>query len=126
VRDLLFSINRPNLYQLLSILHHPTQFVKTHLVDTLQIRAQPSMHAEHAPVNHSTKREVVKHLAAPSPDVAAPVLALAFVVKAVHLRDLPGLVVASDERHPLRVAHLEGEQQQECLDAVETTINEVT
>ena len=41
------------------------------------------------------------------------------------LRDLARLVVAPDERDAVRVAHLEREQQQERLDAVEAAVDKV-
>lgn len=83
------------------------------------------MHAEHAAVHDRAEREVVEHLAAPPPHVAAPVLALALVVEAVHLRDLPRLVVPPDEGDALRVPHLQREEEQEGLDAVEAPVDKV-
>ena len=53
------------------------------------------------------------------------VLAQALVVEAVHLRDLPRLVVAADERDAVGVAHFECEEQQECLDRVEPAVDEI-
>ena len=66
------------------------------------------MHAKDSAVNHSSKREVVKDLATPPPDIAAPVLALALVVEAVHLRYLTRFMVATDERHSFWVPDFEG------------------
>lgn len=83
------------------------------------------MHAEHPAVDDRAEREVVEDLAAPAPDVAAAVLALAFVVEAVHLRDLAGLVVPPNQRYALGVADLEREQQQEGLHAVEPAVDKV-
>ena len=53
------------------------------------------------------------------------VLLQALIVKAVDLGDLPRLVVAADERHALRVAHLEREQQQEGLDRIKAAVDKV-
>ena len=61
----------------------------THLIDALEVRTQPSVHAEHPAVDDGAQRQVVEHLAAPPPHVAAAILALALVVEAVHLCDLP-------------------------------------
>lgn len=60
-----------------------------YLINTLEIRTETSMNTEHPAVNDRAEREVIKHFAAPAPDIAASVLALAFVVEPVHLRDLP-------------------------------------
>ena len=49
----------------------------------------------------------------------------AFVVEAVDLGDLPGLVVATDEGDALGVADFEGEEEEEGLDAVEAAVDEV-
>ena len=62
-----------------------------HLINSLKIRTQPPMHAEHPPIHDGPQSEVVKHFAAPPPDVRGAVLALAFVVEAV---DLGGAVSA--------------------------------
>ena len=83
------------------------------------------MHAKHPAVHDRAEREVVKHVAAPPPHVGAAVLALALVVEPVDLGDLPRFVVAADERDAFGVAHLEGEQEQEGLDAVEPSVDEI-
>jgi len=64
------------------------------------------MYAENPPIDDSTEREVVEHLAAPPPHIAAPVLALALVVETVHLGNLPRLVVPPDEGDAFGVSDL--------------------
>ena len=83
------------------------------------------MNAEHPSIHDRAKRKVVKDLATPSPDVTAPVLSLAFVIKAVHLRDLSRLMVAAYEGHAFGVADFEGEKKEEGFDAVEPAIHKV-
>jgi len=51
---------------------------------------------------------------------------LTFVVKAIHLGDLTGLVVSTDEGDTFGVADLEGEKEEEGLYGVETSIDKVT
>lgn len=97
----------------------------THLVDSVQIRTQPPVNAEYAPVHDCTKREVVKDFAAVPPYVRASIFSLTFIVEAVHLRNLTRFVVASDERDAVRVADLVSEQEKECLDGVEATVDKV-
>jgi hypothetical protein len=81
--------------------------------------------AEDLAVDDSAEGEVVKDVAAVAPDVCAPVLALALVVEAVDLGDLPRLVVAADEGDAIRVADLEQEQEEKRLDRVEAPVDKV-
>lgn len=83
------------------------------------------MHAKHTAVHNRTERHVVKHVAAVAPDVRTAILSCALVVEAVHLGNLPRLVVAPDERHPVRVSDFERQQQQECLDRVQAAVHKV-
>ena len=59
------------------------------------------------------------------PPWTVAVLALALVVKAVHLRDLPALVVAAQQRHVRRVPRLQQQQVGEHLQAVVAPVDEV-
>lgn len=83
------------------------------------------MHAEYPAIDDGTERKVIKHLATVPPYARAPVLSHAFVVKAVHLRNLTALVVAPDERYSVRVPYFEREQQQKSFDAVEASVDVV-
>ena len=84
------------------------------------------MYAKHLPVHNGRERQVVENLATPTPNVRRAILPLAFVEETVDLCDLARFVVAADERDPLRVSHLEREEEQESLNAVESTIHKVT
>ena len=66
------------------------------------------------------------HLRAVLPHLRRAKVPQALVVEAVHLRDLPALVVAADHVDAVRVPDLQRDEQQECLQAVETTIHVVT
>jgi hypothetical protein len=81
--------------------------------------------AEDLAVDDGAEGEVVKDVAAVAPDVCAPVLALALVVEAVDLGDLPRLMVAADEGDAIRVADLEQEQEEKRLDRVEAPVDKV-
>ena len=83
------------------------------------------MDAEHPPVNYRSQAEIIKHVAAVPPDIARTVLAHALVVESIDLSDLTRLVVPSDEGDAVRVADLEEEQEEECLDGVEATVDKV-
>lgn len=110
VRHLLLPVDRAYLQGGLREVSSITRARRTHLVDARQVRAQPAMDAEDTAVDDSSEGEVVEDLAAVAPDVRGAVLALALVEEAVHLRDLPRLVVPPDERDPVGVAHFVCEQ----------------
>ena len=89
-------------------------------------RAEPAVHGKDAAVvDRGGQREVVEAVGAGAPHVGVAVLAHALVVEAVDLRDLPRLVVPPDQGHPVRVAHLEREEQQKSLDRVEAPVDKV-
>ena len=70
----------------------------------------------HAPVLDERRHgEVVKEVREELPDVGVPVLALALVIEAVHLRDLPRLVVAPQDGDAVLVPHFQGHQQRRHL-----------
>lgn len=83
------------------------------------------MHTKHPSIDDRPKREIVKHLTAPPPHVTTAVLPLAFVVEAIHLRNLPRLMVSSDESYAVWVADFESEEKEKGLHAVKTSIDEI-
>jgi hypothetical protein len=91
----------------------------------VEVRTEAAVDAKYATVNDGAESEVVKDLAAPPPDVASAVLALALVVEPVDLCYLTRLVVAADKGHSFGVADLECEEEKERFDAVETTVHKV-
>ncbi|KAG7730348.1 hypothetical protein KL933_000143 [Ogataea haglerorum] len=113
VRDLLFAVDQPDL------------------VDRLDRRAQPAVHAQHAAVraraaqNVRPEREVVKHVAAVAPHVSRAVLAHALVVKPVHAGDLTRLVVSPDQVDAVWISHFVAQQQQKRLERVEPAVHKV-
>ena len=62
--------------------------------------------AAHLAVDDGGEAEEVEDLGAVAPHGVAAVLPETLLVEAVHLRDLPRLVVASDQRDAVRVTHL--------------------
>ena len=97
-----------------------------YLVHGVERRRQAAVHAQHRVVNDSGEAEAVEDLDAGLPNGGGAVFFEALVVEAVHLRDLPGLVVAANQRHALRIAHLECEQQQEGFDRVVAAVDKVS
>jgi hypothetical protein len=83
------------------------------------------VHAKHPPVHNRPQRQIVKHVAAIPPNVAAAIFSLTLVVEPIHLRDLPRLVVSADERYAIGIPDFEEQEQEERLDRVETAVDKV-
>lgn len=81
------------------------------------------MDAEDLIVNDSRYGEEVEDLSKSSPDVERSILFDALVVKSVDLSDESGLMVASEQGYSVSVPYLEGQQEEEGLNAVPTPIN---
>jgi hypothetical protein len=62
--------------------------------------------AEYFVVNDRRKTEIVKYLRAVPPNINGPVFSEAFIVKPIHLGNLTGLVIASDQRDSVWVSNL--------------------
>jgi hypothetical protein len=60
-------------------------------------------------INDGGQADVIKELAAVSPDIGITELPQALIVKSVYLGDLAALMIASDQRHSIRIAHLQRE-----------------
>mmetsp|Transcript_33163 Transcript_33163/g.105757 ORF Transcript_33163/g.105757 Transcript_33163/m.105757 type:complete len:344 (+) Transcript_33163:85-1116(+) len=95
------------------------------LVEGVDGGGEAAVHAEDLVLDQRRERQVVEDLCAVPPDVDRAVLAQALVIKAVHLRDLPRLVVAPQQRDPVRPASLEQQQQRHRLDRVVAAVDEV-
>ena len=83
------------------------------------------MNTEYLALYHSSYSEVVEDFCAVFPWVRVAVLSNRLVVEPIHGGDLASLVVASQESDVRRVLHLEAEQQLECFNRVETSIDEI-
>ena len=79
----------------------------------------------HLVINERCHGEQVKDAAAVAPGVAVPVFVLTLVIEAVHLRDLPQLVVPSQQGYPVWPPGLEYHEAGECLQAVVSPVHKV-
>lgn len=79
---------------------------------------QAPVDAEDAPVDQRRDGQRVEEVGQQVPDAQAAELADALVVQPVRLGHGAALVVPPEQRHAVGVAHLQGEQQQDRLDAV--------
>lgn len=98
---------------------------RAYLIQRIDARAQTAMDAEDFVINDGCKSQVVEDVCAVPPDIDGAVLSQALVVETIHLSDLSALVVASNQSDSLRVPHLEGQEEQECLHRVEASVDEV-
>lgn len=103
--------------------HFPEPIYLLQIADLLDVRGEPAVHAEDLIIDDCSDGEVVEDFGEGTPDVERAVFADALIVEAVDLRDESGLVVASEQGDPVLVAHLEGQQHEEGLDAVPSAIH---
>ena len=81
-------------------------YAVTYLVQGVHRGGKTAVHAEDAVIDDCGETEVVEYLRAVLPHIHAPVLFQALIVEAVHLGDLPALVVSSDEGDAVGVPDL--------------------
>ena len=83
------------------------------------------MNAENLLVNDGRQWQEVHYLCAVAPDIDRAILAQALIVKAIDLRYLPRLMIASNKRNVRRVPNLESKEEKKCLDTVKATIDKI-
>ena len=96
------------------------------LVQRVDGGGETTVHAEHLVVDDGRQTQIVEDLRAIPPHIDRSVLAQALVVKAIHLRNLAGLVVASDQGYSIGVSHFKSQQQQKSLNAVVASVHKIT
>lgn len=79
----------------------------SHLIQSIYGRRKTTMNAEYSIIHNRSQSQVVENLAAISPNVDGSVLPQAFVVKPVHLGNLPALVVPPNKGHSIWVSDLQ-------------------
>lgn len=84
------------------------------------------MDAEDLVVNDGGQAQVVKDLSAVSPHIYRAVLLQALIVKSIHLSNLSGLMVATNQGNAIGVSHFQCKQQKESLNTIVSSINEVS
>lgn len=99
---------------------------QANLVKSFDIGRETSMDTENFAFDDSSSTEEIKNFSAVLPGVGVSVLAHALVVVTVDLGDLSGLVVTSEEGDVSGVPHLQAHQKLECLNRVESTVNEIS
>ena len=107
VGNFLLAINDPNLIQ---------------CIDRWR---QSSVYRKDLVFNDGRQTQIIKDFRTIPPDVDRSVFAQTLVVESVDLRDLPTFVVPPNEGDAVGVADLEGEQEEEGLDAVVAAVDKV-
>ncbi len=77
-------------------------------------------------VDEGGQGEVVEKVGEETPDVSVPVFAETFVVEAVNLGDLPGLVVASEDGDSVLVSEFESNEKCDGLNGIVASVDVIT
>lgn len=96
------------------------------LVEGLDAGGKAAVDAEDSVVDDGGEGDVIEDVGAVLPHVDASVFPQALVVKAVHLRDLPALVIAPYEEDPIGVSDFECQEQEERLHAVKPSVDKIS
>ncbi|KAH0485441.1 MAG: hypothetical protein KVP17_001067 [Porospora cf. gigantea B] len=83
------------------------------------------MYTQHSITNDGCKHQIVEDFGAEPPHKRAAELSQTFVVEAVDLRNLSGLMVAANQRNPVRIPNLISQQQQKRLHGKMTSVHEI-
>jgi len=83
------------------------------------------MKAEYLVINQGSQGQEIKQVGEIPPDVCVAVFSKAFVVEAIHLGDLAGLVVAAEDGDAVPIAKFEGDEEGDGFDGVVATVDVV-
>ena len=72
--------------------------------------SHPAVHTEERVVYAGTQGQIIETISKQSPHRGVTILPQAFVIKTVNLRNLSGLVVASEQRYSGRPTNFQREQ----------------
>ena len=98
---------------------------EAYVVEGSDVGRETAVDAEHLSVDERGHREEIEDAATVAPGVGVAVLGLALVIETVDLGDLTGLVVAAQQRDPIRPFGLQRQQAGECFEAVVAPVDEV-
>jgi hypothetical protein len=99
---------------------------RTNVVKSIDGGTQTAVQAEDLVLDESGERKVVEKVGEVFPDIGIAVFAQALVVKPIHLCDLTGLVVSSEDGDSLGVTDFEADEKRDGLDGVVATVDIVT
>eukprot|EP00418_Pyrodinium_bahamense_P011884 CAMPEP_0179114870 /NCGR_PEP_ID=MMETSP0796-20121207/53807_1 /TAXON_ID=73915 /ORGANISM="Pyrodinium bahamense, Strain pbaha01" /LENGTH=253 /DNA_ID=CAMNT_0020813103 /DNA_START=363 /DNA_END=1121 /DNA_ORIENTATION=+ len=93
------------------------------VVEGGQRRREARMRAENTIFQYCGEWQVVECFGEYLPDAGIAVQAHAFFIETVDLRDLPALVIAAKQDHPLRIADFEQEGKSHCSNRAPSTVH---
>ena len=93
-----------------------------YIVHLLSVGRKPSMHAENWIVDDCCEVEIIKDFSAVLPNVEGVIFAQTFIIKAVKLSDLSGLVVASNKHYLIWISHFQSQKQLKGLNTIVSSV----
>lgn len=94
--------------------------------DLFDVGGKSAMDAKDFIIDHCGDSEVIKHFCERSPYVQRTIFSNALVVEAINLGDQPWLMVSPQKSDSVFIPDFEGQQHEECLNAVSASINVVS
>ena len=95
----------------------------SYVVKSVDRWRKTTVEAEYLIVYQGSEGQVIEQVGKIFPDIGVPVFAKAFIIKAVDLGNLTGLVIAAEDSDSLRISDLESNKQGDSLDRVVATID---
>jgi hypothetical protein len=99
---------------------------RTNVVQSIDGGTQTAVQAEDLVLDESGERKVVEKIGKVFPDIGIAVFAQALVIKPIHLCDLAGLVVSSEDGDSLGVTDFKADKKRDGLYRVVATVDIVT
>jgi hypothetical protein len=99
---------------------------RTNVVKSVDGGTQTAVQAEDLVLDESGERKVVEKIGEVFPDIGIAVFAQALVIKPIHLCNLAGLVVSSEDGDSLGVTDFEADKKRDSLYRVVATVDIVT
>lgn len=92
----------------------------TDVVQSLNTGGESSVEAEELVLNNCSEGEEIEEFSEALPHIGVAVLPAALIVKSINLGDLARFVITSQDGQSVFVAHLQRDQQRDCLHTVVT------
>jgi hypothetical protein len=96
------------------------------LVNGFDFRRETTVNAEDLALNDSSDTEIVEYFSAVLPWVSVSVLSNGLIVESIDSSDLSCFVISSKESDMSWVFQLEAEQELECFDGVESSVDKIS